>query len=135
MITRRKLFGLGAGALAGATSLTIAGTSHAAQAFRFHWTAFDAARAAGGPLLADIPASWCSTCQVQQAIVTELVAEPRYSGYKIFVVAYDTQKDVMRQFGARQRSTLIAFNGSTETGRVVGDTRRSSIETLLESAV
>lgn len=72
---------------------------------------------------------------MQKAIVTELVAGPRYSGYTIFVVDYDTQKDVMRQFGARQRSTLIAFKGQIETGRVVGDTRRSSIETLLESGI
>jgi thioredoxin len=68
-------------------------------------------------------------------VVTKLVKEPKYAGYKIFVVDYDSQTDIMRKFGARQRSTLIVYKGADEAGRIVGDTRAESIEALLAKGV
>jgi len=56
------------------------------------------------------------------------MAEPK-------VVDFDTQKDAVRFFGARMQSTLIAFKGTTETGRSVGETERSSIAALLNKAL
>jgi len=136
-VSRREALGLVAGiAIAGwlGTGGFVA-TDEAAEAHAFDWTAFDAARAAGGPILVDISATWCSTCKAQRAVVTKLVKEPKYAGYKIFVVDYDSQKDIMRKFGARQRSTLIAYKGADEAGRIVGDTRAESIEALLAKGV
>lgn len=53
----------------------------------------------------------------------------------MFRVDFDSQKEVVRQFGARQQSTLVAFRGSAEVGRSVGDTSKSSISALLAKAI
>jgi hypothetical protein len=42
---------------------------------------------------------------------------------------------VVKSFGARSQSTLIAYKGATETGRSAGDTNAASIESLLKSAL
>ena len=46
-------------------------------------------------------------------------------------VDFDSQKDLVRRFGAQKQSTLIAFHGSKEQGRSVGDSNRASISDLL----
>jgi len=63
------------------------------------------------------------------------MAEPKFKDLVYFVVDFDTQKDAVRFFGARMQSTLIAFKGTTETGRSVGETERSSIAALLNKAL
>ena len=50
-------------------------------------------------------------------------------------VDYDTQKDLMKQFGARSRSTLIMFKGAKEVGRVIGTTDEKAIQSLLDKAL
>lgn len=50
----------------------------------------------------------------------------------IFRVDYDSQKDVMRRFKATDRSTLIVFKGSTETGRLHAVTDAREIRALLD---
>lgn len=50
----------------------------------------------------------------------------------MFRVNYDKQKDVMKQFGARDRSTLIMFKGAKETGRVVFETEAKAIQAMLD---
>ena len=133
MLTRRSTLGF----LASAALTAVAGaaTVFAAERVRFDRAAFEAALAAGGPVLIDVYASWCPTCRRQEAIVLDLVADPKYAGFKIFVIDYDTEKDLMRAFGAQQRSTLIAFKNGVEVGRIVGDTRPRTIEALLASTV
>lgn len=137
MINRRTLLGLAAaGMAAGLAGAGLTQTAHADDyGVAFTWEAFDAAKADGGPVLVDVSATWCSTCKAQARVVDALVGEPDYADYRVFVVDYDSQKDVMRAFGASQRSTLIAFKGQTEVGRIVGDTRADSIEALLAKGV
>src|SRR5690606_28248068 len=101
----------------------------------FDRAAFDAALQSGKPVLIDISASWCPTCQQQKKILSELTRKSEFAGYTIFEVDYDTEKDVMRSFRAQQRSTLIAFKDGAEVGRIVGDTRPAAIEALLAKAI
>ena len=109
--------------------------AEAAGCTAFDRAAFEAALAAGGPVLIDVYAPWCSTCRAQSAALDRLFARPDFAGFHVFIVDYDSQKDLMRAFGAQQRSTLIAFSGGVEVGRVVGDTRPEAIEALLARAV
>jgi len=130
MLSRRHVIGLAAVVLIG-----FAAATQAAERVPFNRAAFDAALADGGSVLVDVSASWCPTCRRQGEIVNNLVGTDHFAAFTIFVVDYDTEKDIMRSFGATQRSTLIVFKGGRETGRLVGDTRPRAIEALLASAV
>ena len=96
---------------------------------------FNAAQKAGKSILVAIHASWYPTCKAQKPILSQLMAEPKFKDLIYFVVDFDSQKDAVKFFDARMQSTLIAFRGTTETGRSVGDTERSSIASLLNKTL
>jgi thioredoxin-like negative regulator of GroEL len=131
MITRRSLFGL----FAATAVLAMAPPARAVDRVAFDQAAFLAALDSGGPVLVDIYAAWCTTCRAQSKALGKLFRQRQYTGYRVFVVDYDTEKDIMRAFGATQRSTLIVFKGGVERGRVVGDTSAASIEALLKTGL
>ena len=58
-----------------------------------------------------------------------------YSGLVQFRVDYDTRQDVMKQFGVRDRSTLIAFKGRREVGRLSWETDEKAIRALVGKAL
>jgi len=101
----------------------------------FDEAAFAQARKAGKPIFVAIHASWCPTCKAQAPILSELMANPKFKELVYFTVDFDSQKDVVRRFGARMQSTLISFKGEKEEGRSVGDTNRASISALLDKVL
>jgi len=118
-----------------AASATLAVPAFAVETRAFNLQSFLAAQKAGKPILVAIHASWCPTCRAQKPILSELMAEPKFKNLVYFVVDFDTQKNAVKYFGARMQSTLIAFKGTTETGRSVGDTDRPSIAALLDKTL
>ena len=116
--------------------LTVALTSApapAAQTADFDRVQFNAAQQTGRPILVDIRASWCPICAAQEPIIERLSTLPEYKDLLILRVDFDSQKDVVRTFSASSQSTLIAFHGTSEIGRSVGDTNPDSIAKLLRS--
>lgn len=97
--------------------------------------AFADAQKTGKPILVAIHASWCPTCKAQAPLLGALRADPKFRNLNYFVIDFDSQKDLVKQFGARTQSTLIAFKGDKEVGRSVGDTDRASIATLLNKTL
>lgn len=97
--------------------------------------AFDAAQKAGRSVLVEIQAPWCPTCRAQAPILSELEKNAKFKDLLVVHVDFDSQKDAVRRFGARMQSTLIAFKGSVETARSVGDTDPGSIATLLDKTI
>jgi thiol-disulfide isomerase/thioredoxin len=130
MLSRRSVLvaSLVASALAMAPAL-------AETAPAFDAKAFADAQKAGKPILIAIHAPWCPTCKAQAPILSELRADPRFKNLATFVVDFDSQKDVVKRFGANTQSTLIAFKGQKEQGRSVGDTKRASIYALVEKSI
>ena len=96
---------------------------------------FAEAQKAGKPIFVAIHATWCPTCKAQKPILSELMDDPKFKELVYFVVDFDAQKDVVKQFGVRMQSTLIAFKGTAETGRSVGDRDRTSIAALLDKTL
>lgn len=101
----------------------------------FDARAFAAAEKAGKPILVAIHASWCPTCKAQAPILSKLMAAPKFGNLAYFVIDFDSQKDLVKRFGARMQSTLIAFKGDKEEGRSVGDTNPQSIAALLNKTL
>jgi thioredoxin 1 len=119
-------------------SVLLAGVSAAvvAPAFAvgpqpFDNQAFAEAQKAGKPIFVAIHATWCPICKAQKPILSELMADPKFKDLVYFTIDFDSQKDLVRRFGARMQSTLISFIGSKEQGRSVGDSNRASISDLL----
>lgn len=134
MLSRRSLL------LASLIASTMAAAAPALAAAAPEAPAFDAkafaeAQKAGKPILVAIHASWCPTCRAQRPILSELRADPKFKDLVYFVIDFDSQKDLVKRFGAQMQSTLIAFKGETEEGRSVGDTHRASIFALAAKAL
>ena len=100
----------------------------------FEAGAFAAAQAEGHPILVDITASWCPTCRRQGEIIGSLLENGGFADLVIFEVDWDEQRAIARGFGAPRQSTLIVYDGTQETGRVVAAVRAADIEALLLTA-
>lgn len=118
-----------------AASATPVAPAFATETKAFDLQSFAAAQKAGKPIFVAIHASWCPTCKAQEPILSKLMAEPKFNDLIYFVVDFDRQKSAVKFFRARMQSTLIAFKGTTETGRSVGDTDRASIAALLDKSL
>ena len=129
MMMRR---GLMAAVLAGAALL--AGGAQAAMETKFEPAAFAAAQAAGKPILVAVHADWCPTCAKQKPILSKLGAEPVNRDLVVFVVDFDTQKDVLRTLKVQMQSTLIVFKGRDEQDRSTGVTDEVALKLLLDKS-
>ena len=130
MVSRRTL-------LIAATALatTALAPAYGASQQAFDAKAFADAQKAGKPILVGIHAPWCPICAAQKPILSELMADAKFKDLIYFTIDFDSQKDLVRQFGAQKQSTLIAFHGSTERTRSVGDSKRESITALVNKTL
>jgi thioredoxin 1 len=128
--TRRTLF-----ALALSVAATAAIGQSAAPGSTFTSAAFEAAQAAGKPVLVEVTAPWCPTCKAQAPIIKSLSERPEFKNLVILKVDFDSQKVALKSLNVSMQSTLIAFKGKTETGRSTGDTTAAGIEKLFKSAI
>ena len=101
----------------------------------FSAAAFADAQRAGKPIFVAIHATWCPICKAQAPILSELMADSKFKDLVYFTIDFDSQKDLVRRFGARMQSTLISFKGVQEEGRSVGDFNRASISALLNKVL
>jgi thiol-disulfide isomerase/thioredoxin len=118
-----------------ATGTTAFAPAFAASPQAFDSKAFTDAQNAGKSILVAIHASWCPICAAQKPILSELMADPKFNDLVYLVIDFDSQKDLVRQFNAQKQSTLIAFKGSNERDRSVGDSNRDSIAALLSKTL
>lgn len=131
----RRVFLSAAGALALVMAPAFATAAEGAAPVAYTEPAFDAAQKAGKPILVDTFATWCDVCARQAPILDKLLADPKYKELVIFKVNFDTQRDVMRKFNARVQSTLIAYHGTKEVGRSVGETQPEWIDDLVSKTL
>lgn len=103
----------------------------AAAPVPFDRAAFEQAQAADKRILIDVWAPWCPTCRAQEPIIDRVAAAPGNENLIVFRVHFDDQKAEVRRFGAQRQSTLIAYRGTRETGRLVADTNPGRIAALV----
>jgi len=128
----RRLF---IGALAVGAALTLSPLAFAMSAKDYSQKAFEAAQAAGKPILLHITAPWCPTCRAQKPILSKLEGAAKFKNVVTFDIDFDTSKALLRKLHVAQQSTLIVYKGKQEVGRSTGDTNAASIETLLSKAI
>lgn len=92
------------------------------------------AQQAGKAYALHFHADWCPVCRKQSQVIDTFKADPKLN-VTVFIVNYDKEKALRKQYGVRTQSTLIAFRGKTETGRLAGDTDPVVIRDTLESAL
>jgi thioredoxin 1 len=131
MLNRRHLLG----ALAVATALSLAPIASAADKKPFDQKAFEAAQAAGKPILVEVSAPWCPVCKAQAPILSRLKSDPKFKELVSFDIDFDSQKDLLKKFNVQKQSTLIVFKGKQEAGRSTGDTNAASIGALLGKSI
>ena len=116
---------------------TLFGLAHAASAATFApYTpaALQAAQDTGKPVVVEVYAPWCPICARQQPILKTLEASPKYADVTVLRVDFDHQQADLRALHVAMQSTLIAYHGHAETGRLVGVVRRADIEQLFTDA-
>ncbi len=99
----------------------------------FTQAAFEAAQAAGKPILVDVYAPWCPVCRAQQAPIAAAQADPANADLVVFRLDFDSQKAEQRPLRVTGQATLIAFRGRTETGRLLGNSQSAAIARLVAS--
>jgi len=129
MLSRRSVL------IAIAASAAVMAPALAAGPQPFDAAAFAEAQKAGKPVFVAIHATWCPICKAQAPILSELMADSKFKNLVYFTIDFDSQKDLVRRFGAQKQSTLISFKGDKEEGRSVGDTNRGSISALLNKVL
>jgi thiol-disulfide isomerase/thioredoxin len=120
--------------IAGFLAILMPAVALAAGPQPFDAEAFSAAQAAAKPILVQIDASWCPICAKQRPILAELEKTSEFSDLVVFNIDFDSQKNLVRQFGASMQSTLIVFHGAVEKGRAIGETDPAGIKALLEKS-
>lgn len=106
-----------------------------ADTIAFTQTGFHSLQKEGKPILIEVHAPWCPTCRAQAPIINEFMKKKEYQSITVLRVDFDDQKDILKLFNVNKQSTLIAFKGSKEVARSIGDTSPTSIENLLKQTL
>lgn len=97
--------------------------------------AFDDAQKAGIPVLIDVYAAWCPTCERQQTILNRYFKNNPGSPIKVLVIDFDKDKQWVTQYKAPRQSTLMIYKNHQQTWFSVAPTSRRVIEEALNLAL
>lgn len=101
----------------------------------FSLAALKAAQSAGKPVLVDAYAPWCPTCRAQAPTIDKLASDPGYRNLVILRLDYDNQAAEKKVLGISKQSTLIAYRGTHEVGRIVGVTDPAQLRAFAAAAL
>ena len=96
---------------------------------------FDAALAAGKPVIVDVQADWCPTCKQQKPIVQSLVQQPKLKDVTVFVADFDKETALKKRINVSMQSTFVVFKGGKEVGRSTGVTDKAALADLFSMAL
>lgn len=96
-------------------------------------TLFNKAQAENKMIVIDVYKDGCGTCARQKPAINE--ARVQYPDAVFFKVDFVNDKKAVKRFKAIKQSTIIVFKGKQEKGRVLGETNREKILTLISQGV
>lgn len=88
---------------------------------------------AGEAVALHFHADWCPTCRAQEKVFNGWKGDASVPG-TLLIVNYDKERELKRQLGVRTQSTVIAYKGSKETGRLAGETDQAALRAVLASS-
>lgn len=112
-------------------AVAFAAPAAAAEFKPFDRASFDVAQKQGRPILVEVNAWWCPVCASQSGTIKATVGAPEYAKLLVLRINYDKQKPEWQAFNVQKQSTLIAFKGGRELGRVSYITDKTKIRDLL----
>ena len=96
--------------------------------------AFQAAAAAGKPVIFYVKADWCPVCAKETPIILSLMQDPAFKDYEVLVVDFDKNKAALQMLHVDRQSTIIVNRGDKEVGRATGLTDSAAIRALIAKA-
>ncbi len=121
--------------LAGALGALLLALPALAAELPFNQAQFDAALAAGKPVVLDFAADWCPTCRAQKPVIGAILQEPQMAGLTLFVADFDTERALKKTYRVAGQSTLVAFKNGKEVARSTGQTGKEPLRALLAQAL
>ena len=112
---------LGAALLSGATADALT------RRLTFDQEAFDAAQAAGRPMLVEFYTTWCPVCKVQRPFLTTLGQNPKYQKIAYFEIDFDRHKDLARDIPRAQAEHADRLQGR-QGGRALDRRHQQGID-------
>lgn len=91
---------------------------------------FNAALARRDSFVIAIVAEWCTVCNKQDAIIAELLEEPRFKNLILFIADFDRERELRRRLRIVLQSTLVVFKDGKEVARATGQTDKRAIAAL-----
>lgn len=88
---------------------------------------------AGEAVALHFHADWCPTCRAQEKVFNGWKGDAALPG-TLLIVNYDKERELKRQLGVRTQSTVIAYKGGKESGRLAGDIDPKALRAVLDSA-
>lgn len=117
------------------TAVVSAAPAQAAEFRAFEARAFATAQAKGRPILVEVHADWCPVCRKQAPSVARILRAPKFRDLVVFKLDFDSQRADWRRLGVQRQSTMIAFSGKRERGRLVASTDPKAIAALIRSSL
>ena len=96
--------------------------------------AFQAAAAAGKPVIFYVKADWCPVCAKETPIILSLMQDPAFKDYEVMVVDFDKNKAALQMLHVDHQSTIIVNRGEKEIDRATGLTDSAAIRALIAKA-
>lgn len=126
-------------ALATGAALGVPSIALAAKPVSYTPGLVDDLLADGHTVFVDFKASWCTTCRAQERVINALLDQNPDYGKSIKFVNVDwddyAKDPLTKRLKIPRRSTLVVLKGDKELGRVVAQTSKTAIKSLMDTAL
>lgn len=89
----------------------------------------------GRVVVLDFHADWCPTCRKQAVALAELGSEKALADVALFVVDFDSSKELRKRYAVNNQSTLVVLRGDREVARATGLTAKDDLRALIAKAL